>query len=58
MREFQFIAELPMGYEYKIIRTYGQIRIIGAAHDKPPIGFILEEQHRLVAIPINENGFK
>lgn len=56
--DFQYIAELPQGYEYKLVRVEGQIRIIGAAHDKPPIGFILEENHRLIAIDLNVNGFK
>lgn len=58
MREFQYIAELPEGYEYKIIRVMGEIRFIGVAHDKPPVCFMLQESHRLVAIEINENGFK
>jgi hypothetical protein len=41
MRQFKFIAELPPGYEYKIIQTEYIIKIIGIAYDKPPIGFIL-----------------
>lgn len=58
MGDFQFIAELPEGYDYKIVRVNGEIRIIGAASDKPPIGFVLQEQHRLLAFDLNIHGFR
>ena len=41
MRQFKFIAELPAGYEYKLIQTEYIIKIIGVHRKKKPIGFIL-----------------
>jgi hypothetical protein len=41
MRQFKYVGELPIGYEYKIIQTEYIIKIIGVAYNKSPIGFIL-----------------
>ena len=40
-RQFKYIGDLPNGYIYKLIQTNYIIKVIGVAHDKPPIGFIL-----------------
>ena len=51
-RSFQFIAELPSGYDYKIFQIGGESRIVGAASDKPPIGFILHNTKELLKIDL------
>lgn len=50
--DFQLIAELPEGYEYKIFQVNGDIRIMGAHRNKEPIAFKLEERKRLVQIEL------
>ncbi len=50
--KFNFIAELPTGYEYKIFQTDNDIKIIGAAHDKPPICFVIGADYKLHEIEV------
>lgn len=52
MREFQFIGELPEGYEYKLFQTGNDLKIVGVAHDKAPIAFMLKNEHILRKITL------
>lgn len=47
---FNFIAELPSGYEYKIFSTDGVIKIIGAHPEREPVAYVVTSSHRLVQL--------
>jgi|HubBroStandDraft_6_1064221.scaffolds.fasta_scaffold3205104_2 hypothetical protein len=53
-RSFQYIAELPSGYEYKLFQIAGEIRILGINPDKKPIAFTLHNTKELLEIDLEE----
>lgn len=55
-RDFKFIAELPSGYEYKLIQIGTQLKLIGVHPDKEPIGFAVEADYTLRKINISPEG--
>lgn len=43
-REAKYLGELPRGYEYKFLFDGINLKVIGVAHDKRPIGFIITNE--------------
>lgn len=51
-RKFNFIAELPSGYEYKLVQVEDQLKVIGVHPEKEPIGFVITSEYKLEPIKL------
>lgn len=51
---FQYIGELPVGYEYKLFAVEGQVRILAVHQQKTPRGFVIDDD-KLIEMDIGAN---
>lgn len=54
---FNYIGDLPEGYEYKIFQTDNDVKIMGVHPEKEPIGFVISGDLKLSPLKMipNEN---
>ena len=51
---FQYIGDLPSGYEYKLFAVEGQMRILAVHPKKTLRGFVIDDE-KLIEIDIGAN---